>query len=283
MRQLGVTRKKSFVASLGRVQFYIEDRENGDTIIKDVPTRKLFELKNGATETAEIGDNAACLFAIGSLASKDFCIDVYSIPEGTDDVVLSGKNVYNPAAGNPFRFDNNNYEVSRQIRSGANKRALVGVFIALVIMGIVFALTLSNRIKRKTFTKDGLSITLDTSFKEEKNDDFNAVYNSSKRGVFVMTTNDVFPAGTGYTLQEYCEELLDYMEISQSELKTYGDGYYFEYNATDSGNTYSYAYVVFVFQKSDDNFWIIQFGSLKSKAAGNMPMYKKWVDSIKFK
>ena len=223
MRQLTVTRRKKFVASLAKILFYIEDPENGDTDITGVRTRKLLELKNGDTQSVEIGDNAARLFAIPGLASKDWCVDVYCIPEGKEDIELTGQNKYSPATGNAFRFDGNDEDpIAKDVRSKGKKRGLLFLIIAILVGVLVGILVPSriNIIKSKTFSKDGLSITLDTSFKEEQQEPFRAVYSSDKRGIAVMTSHTEFPSGSGVSLDEYCEILLDHEGLPSNALKT---------------------------------------------------------------
>jgi hypothetical protein len=44
---------------------------------------------------------------IADKISRDFCNDYYEISAGQEDVFLSGKNKFNLATGNAFRFDNN--------------------------------------------------------------------------------------------------------------------------------------------------------------------------------
>ncbi len=39
--------------------------------------------------------------------SKNYCNDFYALPEGTEDISLTGRNCFNPGTGNAFRFDNN--------------------------------------------------------------------------------------------------------------------------------------------------------------------------------
>ncbi len=285
MRQLTVTRRKKFVASLAKIKFYIEDPENGDTDITGVRTRKLLELKNGDTQSVEIGDNAARLFAIAGPTSKDWCVDVYNIPEGSENIELTGQNMYNPANGNAFRFDGNDDDPeTKKIRNKGNKRGFLILIIAILIGAAVGALVTSmiNIVRPKTFTKDGLSITLDTSFKEDKEEPFNAVYLSKKRGVGVMTSKSEFPKGSDVTLYEYCDMVMESAGLPSGSLKKDGDKYYFEYDFTNPDNKITYHYRVYALQESTDTFWLINFYSIKSAASKMESKYKTWVSSVKF-
>jgi hypothetical protein len=47
MRKLTVKREKKYVASLSRVNLYLQDTSSVDTFINGVPCRHLGDLKNG--------------------------------------------------------------------------------------------------------------------------------------------------------------------------------------------------------------------------------------------
>lgn len=134
MRKLTIRRTQSFVACLAKAKVYIEDRVAGDTTINKVPCRKLGEVRNGEAQTFEIADEALKVFVIADALSKSYCSDMYELPEGQEDIVLTGQNRFNPVVGNAFRFDNNNSEAAKANR----KRGIgigVGVFIASIAVG----------------------------------------------------------------------------------------------------------------------------------------------------
>jgi hypothetical protein len=76
-----------------------------ELVINNVPCRKLGELKNGEEKTFVIGENSAKVFVIADTLSRNYCNEYYQLPDGQDDILLSGKNNFNPASGNAFRFD----------------------------------------------------------------------------------------------------------------------------------------------------------------------------------
>ena len=105
MRKLTLKREKTFVGCAGKMKVYIED-STGDFVFGDeIVCRKLGELKNGEEATYEIGEGAALLLVNADSLSADYCYDRYQIPEGGEDISLSGKNTFNPMLGNPFRFN----------------------------------------------------------------------------------------------------------------------------------------------------------------------------------
>ena len=105
MRNLIIKRNKSLAGCFGKVRVYIEDKENGELNIKGCACRKLGELKNGEEKTFSIAAEQIKVFVIGDAATRDFCMDWRSIPAGSGDVRLSGKNSLDPQKGNPFVFD----------------------------------------------------------------------------------------------------------------------------------------------------------------------------------
>ncbi len=136
MRNLTITRQKSFVACLATMKVYIEDAVAGDLAIKiyvkdeatgmpaqkEMRCRKLGVIKNGETATFSIGDEQAKVIVIADKLSKNYCNEYYTVPEGQEDVVLTGKNVFNPASGNAFQFDGVTDEVVLENRKKGTKK-----------------------------------------------------------------------------------------------------------------------------------------------------------------
>ena len=142
MRNLTIQRRKTFVACAMKVKVYIEDATSNEIVIGGVACRKLGDVKNGETKTFQIDNNSARVFVIADKLSKNYCSEFYQLPEGSEDVFLSGKNYFNPLAGNPFRFDNNdNPEVLENRKKG--KRVGTIVMIVAMVVGFIigFALT----------------------------------------------------------------------------------------------------------------------------------------------
>ena len=133
MRKLTITRRKTFVASLMKMKIYIEDHSAGDTLINGIPCRKIGDFKNGEEKTFEIGEEAAKVFVIADKLSKNYCNEFYAISEGQEDIFLSGKNYFNPANGNAFRFDNNESEEVLANRKRGTSVGLIVLIIAIII------------------------------------------------------------------------------------------------------------------------------------------------------
>lgn len=136
MRKLTIKRGKSFVACLGAFKVYIEDQNSKELTIANTPVRKLGVIKNGEEVDFDIEDGALKVFVIADVMSKEYCNDIYKLPE-EGDVVLTGKCKFNPGVGNAFRFDNND---TPEAQSNRKKGAAIGWVVLAVAAVVGFAI-----------------------------------------------------------------------------------------------------------------------------------------------
>lgn len=136
MRNITITRRKTFVGCLGKIKIYIEDPLNGDTVIDGVSCSFLGALKNNETKTFTVGTGPLRVFAIYDKLSKGYCFDSYLLPAGEEDICLSGKSQFNPFSGNPFYFDG---AADSQALAGRERGTIIGivVFVVCVAVGVV--------------------------------------------------------------------------------------------------------------------------------------------------
>lgn len=140
MRKLTIERRKTFVACAMSVTVCIETPNAGDIKINGVPCASIGTLKNGETKTFEISDNAVKVYVIVDDASKDYCNDFYQLPEGSEDITLTGKNKFNMLNGNAFRFDNNDNPEALANRKRGNKKGWLWLLLAIGV-GIIVGLS----------------------------------------------------------------------------------------------------------------------------------------------
>lgn len=284
MRNLTIKRTKSFVASLAGMRVFIEDI-GGDTVIENVTCRKLGTLKNGEEKSFLIDEREAKVFVIADSLSKGFCNDYYQIPAGDEDISLSGKNLFNPATGNAFRFDNNNSaDVAASRRKGENKGVVV--LIVSLIIGAIVGMCISNGIIRsldsrpKDFSEQEMTVTLTREFGEFAAEGFTVSYSSEDVVVFALREDFSLAEGLGdFTLDDYAALVMYNNGIEGAELKNVDGIPYFEYDTDFEDETYSYA--IFMY-KASDAFWLFQFathdedyGKLKLDILG-------WASSVRF-
>ena len=136
MRNLTITRRKSFVGCAMKDKVYIRDALAQELTINGVPCRKIGEIKNGETKTFQIEDGEQQVFLIADKVSKDYCNAAITIPERQEDISLSGTHKF-VFGSNPFRFDGERGIFSSMCR---------GQLIPLLLGGE--AVSLSPRIRR---------------------------------------------------------------------------------------------------------------------------------------
>lgn len=287
MRKLTIKRTKSFVACAVKLKVYIEDPFAAETTIGNVPCRKLGTLKNGEEKSFDIEDKAARIFVIADSLSKEYCNEFYDLPEGQEDIFLSGKNEFNPASGNAFRFDNNPSEAALANRKQGTRRGFV-VYVAAIIIGfiagylIVAGLFSAPEPKEKAFSSGGMTITLTDEFQKASLEGYSAVYNTEKIVVFTLKESFTLLEGLeDYTLKQYGEVVVENNGLKSNELKTKDGLTYFEYDYTDSATKESYHYFAYIY-KSDDAFWLIQFATLKKDANTYAQQIAEYAKSVTF-
>ena len=286
MRTLTIKRKKSFVASLGKFKVYAEDRALGDTEINGVPCRLLGELKNNSEASFVVSDDAMQIYVIAGLSSKGFCFDSYPLPAGTEDVYLTGKAAYNPAAGNPFRFDGVTDEAILKARKKNNVKSillLVGVFIISFVAA--FAINGGFSIFRKsspnTFSCADMSITLTEDFTEDEIVGFAGTYVSADVLVYVSCEDfDEYEPFRVISTEQYVDMLRQNNDaLADAELKTKDGLSFLEYNARTGGKDYHWFVYVF---RSDNGFRLVEFAVFEKNTEEFRDDVHGWAKTVKF-
>lgn len=287
MRRLWIKRHKRFVGCGGKMKVYIEDPMEGDTRINGVLCRKLGVLKNGENKRFEIGNEAAKVFVIGDKLSRNVYNEFINIPAGQEDIFLSGKNYYNPFAGNPFRFDGVTDEEVLENRKKVKKKSMLILAISLVV-GFVLGIggvLLENVGKNdpKTFYADGIQITLTEAFSEVEMEGFHVCYGALDKAVFVIREGfDTMEGLEDLSVEEYGQMVLDSNGFDDSfELIDLDGLTFFDYVTTNEDNEDWY-YLTSVY-KDMDAFWLVQFTCLDEKADDEMiSWFLAWADSVAF-
>ena len=260
MRNLTIKRTKSFVASLMKMKIYIEDPTSDEIVINNVRCRKIGYLKNGEEKTFQIDERSAKVFVIADKLSKNYCNELYILPEGQEDIFLSGKNKFNLASGNAFRFDNNINEAVSDNRKRGTRKGLV-VFLASFLAGLLIFFAGYNLIfnptpKEKTFSSDEMTITLTNEFEKMESDKYIDVYESRKMVVFSSKEEfALFEGAENYTAKQYCDLTIQINNLDSSKTKTSDGLTYFEYDSVNPNTNKTYHYFVYVY-KTDDAFWM---------------------------
>ena len=296
MRNLTIRRTKSFVGCLGKMKIYIEDPASSEMTINHLSCRKIGELKNGEEKTFPIEEREAKIFVIADKISKDFCNEYYQLPEGQEDIFLSGKNKFNPAAGNAFRFDNNESAgVAENRKRGTRKglivlavAAVVGILVGSAIGSTVVSSLLSGKSpKAKTFSGDnGMRITLTDEFREttvKMSDGSDRVaYESKEVAVFVLREAFTLMEGfEDYSVNQYIQLVIQANNLKSVEKKS-ADGlssFVYTYTNPETGDVYQFSSYVY---KTDDAFWTVQFSTLSKNKEKYAARMTEWAKSVTF-
>lgn len=288
MRNLIIKRNKTFVGCATKLKVYIEDSASSEITINGVSCRKLGTIRNGEEQSFLIDTNETKVFVIADKLSKDYCNEFYKVPEGQEDIYISGKCKYNPANGNAFRFDGvTDEEVLANRKKGTKKGTLVLIVAAIVgaIVGFGLSNTLFDDVETtpKQFTVDNMQITLTNEFTTESYQGYNGVFASKEVAVFVLKEDfSLLENFEDYTLQQYGKLVIDNngltgsVELNEIEGICYFD---YEYNNTEENTTYYYMSTLF---KSDDAFWIIQFAVPAEDAENYLPQLIEWAKTVTF-
>ena len=287
MRKLTIKRKKSFVASLAKLKVYIEDPA-GELDITGIKCRLLGTLANGEEKSFYIEENAAKVFVIADKMSRDYCYDCRNLPDGNEDIYLTGKNAFNPATGNAFRFEGGTDEEVAKRHKESKKGGLI-VLITAIVIGLTAGWIIGSGVtysKKKATLKDfsyeEMTITLTALFKEEEVEG-RTVFTSNDVAVFVLREN--FVAGdidlSGYTVRGYAELARENNPVMAGATYEETDGVpnmVYTY-AGDDGKTYVY---FTTFYKSSNAFWIVQYFVNESGYESRKPKFIEWAKTVHF-
>lgn len=285
MRNLTIKRIKSFVACLVKLKIYIEDPVSSDIAINNIPCRKLGELKNGEEKTFEIGEQAAKVFVIADKLSKNYCNEYYQLYEGELDIVLTGRNKFNPAGGNAFRFDNND---SAEVKANRKKGTTIGliVLIAAIVVGAVVGDLIGKgvtikTVEPKTFSSDKMSITLTEEFEKNDMEGFTVAYGSKDVAVFAIKESfSLQEDAESLTLKEYANLVIE-KNNRDATVKEKDGLTCFEFDYLNPETKETYRYFAYVY-KSEDAFWLVQFAVLKENSDTYEEKIGEWAKSVEF-
>ena len=287
MRELTIKRNKSFVGCIAKMKIFIEDVNGRDLVINGVHCTQLGDLKNGEEKTFIIGEGQAKVFVIADSLSKGFCNEFYQLPEGQENIFLSGKNKFNPVSGNAFRFDNNDSAEAQQNRKRNIKRGAVvlcvafayGLFIGFAISGT--ALLFTAKYRPMEFSNSGMSITLTREFDQTEIEQFTTCYISEDVEIFIQKNEfELFEGLESLTAVKYADLLLENSNLSVPLKNPYGL-VNFDYEYTDPETNITYKYRSFVY-KADDAFWLVQFATPTEIADEYDESILEWAQSVSF-
>ena len=293
MRRLWIQRHKAAAAGMVAMKVYIEDPENGDTDINGIPCRKLGVLKNGKKARFAIGEEARKVFVVADKVSRNLYNAFVQLPEGQEDVFLSGRNYLKPFSGNPFRFDGVEEDNVLENRKRVSRVGTVILVIA-VLLGIAGGAAAGVLVSRmllreeetppavtQVFGTEGIKLTLTDRFAPVSAEGTAAAYRSEDAVVYVLREDfDSFAGFEDLSPAGYGTMVLENNGLTETvELREEGDAVSFEYLYTreETGDAFYYYCVA---KKGADAFWLIQFAApaqMQSLYAGVFPQWAELV------
>lgn len=135
--------------------------------------------------------------------------------------------------------------------------------------------------KEEVFTSNGMSITLDNSFKESSYEGYTVCFESKTVAIFGLKESFTLLAGLeNYTLAQYAELVHNANSSKTPSAITTVDGLTtFEYTFLNTENNVTYKYFTTMF-KGDDAFWTIQFSCDAKDYDANKADFIKYAKSI---
>lgn len=287
MRNLTIKREKSFVGSLVKMKVYIEDPTSNEIRINNISCRKIGDLKNGEEKNFQIDEQEVKVYVIADKLSKDYCNEFYQLSAGQEDIFLSGKNKFNPANGNAFRFDNNESKENIANRKRGTRKGLLVLIAAIIVGAVLGYVTTSNlfsnkNTKPKDFSYNGMNITLTDEFVKTDIENYTIAYGS--KNVAIVALKEAFTLVDGfqdYTLEQYGNLVLQNNNLSSAKIKNIEGLVGFEYEFTNPNTKEIYKYFSFVY-KSNDAFWLVQFATLTEDVDEYRSRIIEWAKTISF-
>lgn len=284
MRNLTIKREKKYTASLAKMKVYLEDPASAEIVIDKTPCRLLGTLKNGEEKTFEISEAAAKVYVIADKVSKNYCFEFFRLPEGQEDISLTGHNKLNFASGNAFRFDGNDDPEALANRKKGSKKGLL-VLIAAVVVGGLLGYGITTAAIRKApepkeFSEAGMNIVLTDAFRETDIEPFTAAFESKESAVFAVCEPFTLMEGfEDYSLEAYTDLVLTNNGLD-AEVKTEGERLCYEYTV-EVENAGPIHYMSFPY-KTGEAFWLVQFAAAEDSFESLRPDILNYANSVSF-
>ena len=286
MRNLTITRSSAFLGKLSSYKVYVEDRRAKNYI--EIAGHKccfLGTIKDGETKTFEITNDKVRIFVINDKITKNLCNDLYTLPAGSEDVILSGKAKFNCISLHAFCFDGTpSRDMARNRKKNTKASAiLLSLIVAvLLILGFVVGFIVDDlTVTPPDFAYKNMRITLTESFKEQEVEGTEFYFSDGTVSVFgERKTLDDDPTIQGLSLKDFADISL-FNQNLKVELVGRENYYYFTYDKTVSNKQNISFYGMFF--KDGDDFWFLTFSCpLSQKDELNDDIFA-YADSVYFK
>ncbi len=134
----------------------------------------------------------------------------------------------------------------------------------------------------KTFTQNGMTITLTNRFKATTVEGYTVAFDSANIAVFALREAFTLMEGfSDYTLAQYGELVMSANQLTDVSLQN-GDGLtWFEYEFENTEMNQTYHYYTYLF-KTNDAFWMVQLACLVENVDTCAPLIATYAKSVTF-
>lgn len=290
MRKLTVLRKNSLVGTKKEVEVYIEDPENPDITLEDIPCRKLGSLSCGEAKHFDIPDRAATVYVLDLFPDIMLCGDKTKLPAGKKDLYLSGK--VRMRKNSPFYFDGPaTLNAPRYHPFSAHKKLIVTIAVLSCILTPILMGMMPKTEKLDTtlqesavheYGEQGLHITLPSNFQKFDMEDYMLTYTTMDSAVYVV--KELFSDGedksfSQWNLQDYTTYVAAKNHIDPATIQKHKDLFYYTVEVPGAEG-HEYLHYVFTY-KGSDAFWMLQFAVAKEHAKTFEPSIFQWAESVR--
>lgn len=135
-----------------------------------------------------------------------------------------------------------------------------------------------KKAKEKTFSVDGMNITLTKGFTKTDMEGYTACFDSSEIAVFALKES----ADSTLSLLDYAASILEANKSKTPSNIEMLDGVpTIEYTYKSDADNAEYKYLTFMY-KAPDAFWAIQFACKTADYEENKPFFVKWAKTVSF-
>ncbi len=164
------------------------------------------------------------------------------------------------------------------------KRIFSMILAACLLLGTLSGCGILDELTAdKTFSSNGMSISLRGDFRQTTYEGYTVVYENSTIAVFCLEEKFSLFAGTGTdTLDAYAQLLLKANQLEGKSTVQHSDNLtWFDYNWTNESLGVEYYYFTTV-HMADDAFWMVQFAVPEAMAEGKKDDFIRWAQSVSF-
>ena len=164
------------------------------------------------------------------------------------------------------------------------KQIIASILVTVMLFGVIVALSgcSAKKASPKTFSSQGMSITLTDEFEEKEVAGYTVSYDSKNVGVLALKEPFTLAEGISEkTVEEYRDLVIKANPSNSYEKKSDGGLLWLEYDFTNKSTNQTYHYHVYVF-KSKDAFWSISIAALKENEQKYSSLFEEWAKSITF-